>query len=239
MTWVIGASSIFDYGAMMSDVRVTFRDGRERDLVQKACPVGPYIVAGFAGSVKIGFQMLESLTKFLVVPPDAGSGAWDPEWVAEHWKPIAAHTFASADPPEQAAGCEILMVGVSCKIESEVRANPRAVKMPHACIVRFSSPAFDPVIKNRRLSVEHIGSGGNVEYYEQMMRHHFELSSDSLKAEMGAFGMWPKSLAQLSGDRGFDSLHPLQSFSDSPTSDPSKSPINSETAAFVRRRVHL
>jgi hypothetical protein len=40
MTWVIGASSIFDYGAMMSDVRVTFRDGRERDLVQKAYAVG-------------------------------------------------------------------------------------------------------------------------------------------------------------------------------------------------------
>jgi hypothetical protein len=80
MTWVIGASSIFDYGAMMSDVRVTFRDGRERDLVQKAYPVGPYIVAGFAGSVRIGFQMLESLAKFLIVPPNAPQpGAWEPE----------------------------------------------------------------------------------------------------------------------------------------------------------------
>jgi hypothetical protein len=41
---------------MMSDVRVTFPDGRVRDLVQKAYPVGRYIVAGFAGSVKIGFE---------------------------------------------------------------------------------------------------------------------------------------------------------------------------------------
>jgi hypothetical protein len=54
MTWVIGASSIFDYGAMMSDVRVTFSNGRTLDLLQKAYPVGPYIVAGFAGSVRIG-----------------------------------------------------------------------------------------------------------------------------------------------------------------------------------------
>jgi hypothetical protein len=80
MTWVIGASSIFDYGAMMSDVRVTFRDGSERDLVQKAYPVGPYIVAGYAGSVRIGFQMLDSLTKFLIVPANAPQpGAWEPE----------------------------------------------------------------------------------------------------------------------------------------------------------------
>jgi hypothetical protein len=40
MTWVIGASSIFDYGAMMSDVRVTFSDGRQHELVQKAYAVG-------------------------------------------------------------------------------------------------------------------------------------------------------------------------------------------------------
>jgi hypothetical protein len=83
---------------------------------------------------------------------------------------------------------------VSNKIDPEVAANPRAVLKPHACIVRFSSPDFDPLIKNKRLSVDHIGSGGGVEHYTKMMQHHFELSSESLKAEMGAFGMWPKML---------------------------------------------
>src|SRR5262245_39838206 len=126
MTWVIGASSIFGYGAMLSDVRVTFKDGRQLDLVQKSFPVGPYIVAGFAGSVKIGFQMLRSLTKFLIVPPDAPKpGARDPEWVAEHWKAIAAHTFSTADARERALGCQILLVGVSHKVEPEILANPR------------------------------------------------------------------------------------------------------------------
>jgi hypothetical protein len=183
MTWVIGASSLFDYGTMMSDVRVTFSDRSERDLVQKAYSVGPYILAGFAGSVRIGFQMIESLAKFLVVPPKTPQpGAWEPEWVAEHWKPIAAHIFATADTREQAGHCQILLVGVSHKIDPEVLANPRAVKMPHACIVRFLSPAFDPVITNKRLSVDHIGSGGSVEHYTEMMRQHFELSSGSLQA---------------------------------------------------------
>jgi hypothetical protein len=213
MTWVIGASSMFDYGAMMSDVRVTFSDGSERDLVQKAYSVGPYILAGFAGSVKIGFQLIESLARFLIVPPDAPQpGAWEPEWVAEHWKSIAANIFATADAREQALHCQILLVGVSYNIEPEVLANPRAVKMPHACIVRFSSPGFDPVIMNKRLSVDHIGSGGGVEYYTEMMRHHFELSSDSLKMEMGAFGMWPKmlghSVARIVGDHPIEGVSP-------------------------------
>jgi hypothetical protein len=145
MTWVIGASSIFGYGAILSDVRVTFGDGRQRDLVQKAFAVGRYIVAGFAGSVKIGFKMLESLANLLTVPPDAPQpGAWEPEWVAEYWKPIAAHTFAAADASEQALGCQILLVGVSHKVDPKVLANPRAVKGPRACIVRFSGPDFDP-----------------------------------------------------------------------------------------------
>ncbi len=213
MTWVIGASSIFDYGAMMSDVRVTFSDRSERDLVQKAYPVGPYIVAGFAGSVRIGFQMLESLTKFLIVPPNAPQpGAWDPEWVAQHWKPIAFKIFETADALEQALHCQILLVGVSNKIDPEVVANPRAVQMPHACIVRFSSPDFDPVIKNKRLSVDHIGSGGHVEHYTTMMQHHFEFSSTVLKAEMGALGMWPKmlgsSIARLVAERPVEGVSP-------------------------------
>jgi hypothetical protein len=213
MTWVIGASSIFDYGAMMSDVRVTFRDGSERDLIQKAYPVGPYIVAGFAGSVTIGFQMLDSLTKFLIVPADAPQpGAWEPEWVAEHWKPIASEIFEAADALEQALHCQILLVGVSNKIDPEVVVNPRAVQMPHACIVRFSSPDFDPLIKKKRLSVDHIGSGGHVEHYTMMMQHHFKFNSGSLRAEMGALGMWPKmlgsSIARLVRERPIDGISP-------------------------------
>jgi hypothetical protein len=101
-------------------VRVTFSNGRTLDLLQKAYPVGPYIVAGFAGSVRIGFQMLASLAKFLIVAPNAPRpGAWEPEWVAEHWKPIAFQIFATADTPEQAQRCEILLVGISNKIDPE------------------------------------------------------------------------------------------------------------------------
>lgn len=32
MTWVVGASSILGYGVMISDVRITFSDGTEKDM---------------------------------------------------------------------------------------------------------------------------------------------------------------------------------------------------------------
>jgi hypothetical protein len=200
MTWVIGASSIFDYGVMVSDVRVTFSDGSQRDLVKKAHPVGPYIVAGFAGSVRIGFQMLRSLAKFLIVPPNAPQPcAWEPEWVAEHWKPIAAQGFATADPREQALRCQILLVGISNNIDPEVLANPRAVPMPRACLVRFSSPDFDPVLTKTGLAVDHIGSGGTVEHYTQMIQHYFDPASETLKFETAGPGWWPKMLGHSVG----------------------------------------
>src|SRR5262245_10302548 len=152
MTWVIGASSIFGYGVMLSDVRVTFPGGRQADLVQKAFGIGPFMVAGFAGSIKIGFQMLESLERLLVVPSDAPQpGAWEPEKVAERWKPIAANIFATADPIERAARSEILLVGISQTLRPEVESNPRALKLPRVCIIRFASPHFDPVVRDRPL----------------------------------------------------------------------------------------
>ena len=60
MTWVVGAPSVFGYGALYSDVQVTFADGNTRDLVQKAYPLSNFIAAGFAGSVRVGFMLLQS-----------------------------------------------------------------------------------------------------------------------------------------------------------------------------------
>jgi len=57
MTWAAAASTIFGYGALYSDVQVTFRDGNTKDLLQKAYPVSNFIAAGFAGSVRIGFKL--------------------------------------------------------------------------------------------------------------------------------------------------------------------------------------
>ena len=112
MDGFVGGSSPFGYGVLVSDVRVSWKDGTEADLLRKAYRVGPYLLAGFAGSVNIGFQLIDSLQNFLV-PPENSPSAWKPEWVTEHWHPEAAQIFASAPPDEQAGHSQLLIVGVS------------------------------------------------------------------------------------------------------------------------------
>ena len=86
MTWVIGAASLLGgYGVMVSDTQVTFSDGRTVELVRKSYGVGPSFAGGFAGSVQIGFCLLESISRFLVLPAQAPTNsAWDPIYVAEN-----------------------------------------------------------------------------------------------------------------------------------------------------------
>src|SRR5437870_12835811 len=79
MTWIVGATSLYGYGALYSDVQVTFRGGMTRDLIQKAYPLSNFIAAGFSGSVRIGFHLLQSLSDCLRLPEeDLRTQAWDP-----------------------------------------------------------------------------------------------------------------------------------------------------------------
>jgi len=86
MTWVVGATSMFGYGALYSDVQVTFADGTTKDLIQKAYPITNFIAAGFSGSVRVGFSLLQSLAECTLLPDEAlRTQAWDPVWVAKRW----------------------------------------------------------------------------------------------------------------------------------------------------------
>jgi hypothetical protein len=193
MTWVIGASSLFGYGVMLSDVRVTFPDGRTADILRKAYPVGPYIIAGFAGSVHIGFQLLQSLCEFLTIPaddPEADNLAWRPAWVAQEWSPQAKKIFASSPAAERKLGAQFLMVGVSPD-EDMGTPNTRRVY-----IIRFSGPDFRPGFMRKAFTVAHIGSGGGVSIYKQAFREHFRLNASSLRAETGRPEGWAGMLGQ-------------------------------------------
>jgi hypothetical protein len=201
VTWIIGASSIFGYGAIMSDVRITFSDGSERDMLQKAYPLGPYVIGGFAGSVRIGFELLNSL-QYGLEPPDhdgplGSHWTWEPAGIAHEWQPIAKTIFANAPPAEQACGSHILIVGISHEgLTDDAAQAPNVIRRPRAIIIRMMSPKFEPLVTSRQLSVEHIGSGAYVEKYVELMKHYFDPMSDTLQSETAAFGMWPKMLAR-------------------------------------------
>src|SRR5712691_5232521 len=102
MTWVVGATNMFGYGALYSDVQVTFPDGTTKDLIQKAYPITNFIAAGFSGSVRVGFSLLQSLAECTLLADEAlRTQAWDPVWVAGRWAPLARSVFESAPEVEK------------------------------------------------------------------------------------------------------------------------------------------
>jgi hypothetical protein len=205
MTWVIGASSILGYGVMLSDVRVTFSNGRTADLLRKAFPVGPYIVAGFAGSVYIGYRLLSSLSAFLTIPNQEPNVAWQPEWVADNWYPEARSIFASSPETERRLGSQLLLVGVS------PNQDMGAPTIQRVYIVRLSGPHFVPGYMRKGFTVAHIGSGARVREYKRAFRSHFRITASSLRAETGLRNGWAMMLGStadiITGE------HPVQGVS--------------------------
>lgn len=142
MTWVVGATSLFGYGALYSDIKVTFSDGTTGDILQTAYPITNFIAAGFSGSVRIGFALLQSLADSTQLPDEVLlSQAWDPIWVAQHWSGIARRVFEGAAPEEKALGSQFLMLGAS--------PTQGASFGSRMFIVRFAAPQFHPGIMGR------------------------------------------------------------------------------------------
>lgn len=182
MTWVIGASSLHGYGVLMSDVQVTFPDGTTADLAQKAFPVGSFIACGFAGSVRIGYAMIERLRLRLARPT-----IWDPTYVAKQFADEARELFEAAPAQERALGCSLLMVGASPTEAASFGAR--------IYVTRLASPDFKPRISGRPVQVRSIGSGASVRSYKQSVRQLMRPTSGIMQGEIGRRGGWGEALS--------------------------------------------
>ncbi len=186
MTWVIGAISLFGYGVVVSDVQVSWKDSdRELPILQKAHFVGNTIVAGFAGSVRIGFRLVESLRAGMA---RAGPHeAWHPWWVAKHWHAEAERIFDSSEPQEKDLRSEILLVGIS--------PNEQRQDVPKVYVIRMSSPSFRPMFFTKPLSMCSIGSGTGAAHYMAELASVLDLHSPILLLEQ-APGGWGTGIAR-------------------------------------------
>lgn len=81
---------MYGYTVGVSDTRISLRDGRYFDCLQKLHTISGSIVAGFAGNVLLGFSLIESLKLYLAHLP-SGCG-WDPEYVVK-WNSTAREVW--------------------------------------------------------------------------------------------------------------------------------------------------
>lgn len=184
MTWVIGASTLFGYGFMISDVCVSWRDGYREDCLQKIYPLGNCIFGGFAGSVELGFLLLQDLRNFLKLPEEeAKNCGWHPDWVAENWCLRARKIFVEAPKELQELRCEIILVGASPNEDIGIPGFARIY------IVVLKDPNFEPQIVKNGNKILSIGSGAGVEIYKEALK---KLSGDYgfslMQAEVGTQG---------------------------------------------------
>jgi hypothetical protein len=154
MTWVVGAATPFGYGTGISDIRVTFSNGGERDCLQKIYPVGRFIAAGFAGSVAIGFAMIDRLKELLF--DSSESKAWDPVIVSQWWAEDARAVFEKSSEKEQELQSQIMLIGAH---PSEHNGAPQ---WPRCHVYTFSSPIFEPV-EAKPPALAAIGCGTDVQ----------------------------------------------------------------------------
>lgn len=160
MTWIVGSASPFGWAVGLSDIRVTLSDGTELDCLRKIHPVGRFIAAGFAGSVAIGFAMIQRLTELLHNPDE--TLAWIPAEVAKWWQRDAQEVFNRFDELERECGSQIILLGVH---PSE---NMGDAPWARSHAYKFSWPDFEPTTANPT-EVVSIGSGSLVGPYRELL----------------------------------------------------------------------
>ena len=135
MTWIVGKLTPFGLGIVASDIRVTLANQTEIDCLQKIYPVGGGILAGFAGSVKIGFFLLQAFAnESAKLPQDQ---AWNLNVISNTWWPrVARRIFSQADENEQRLRSQIILLGT----HPDKNQGP----FPQIEMFTFSSPDFRP-----------------------------------------------------------------------------------------------
>jgi hypothetical protein len=161
MTWVIGRAGPFGCAVGLSDIRVTFKDGTERDCLQKIYRVGSNLVLGFAGSVAIGLETISQLSAALYVPQK--DGAWVPQFIAENLPGSMQKLFNSFPEVERRLGLQLMLLAV------HPTENDGAAPWARCYAYRFSSPDFEPELAGPAQIVS-IGSGSKVTAYEDALR---------------------------------------------------------------------
>ncbi len=187
MTWVIGSPTMFGYCVGLADIQVTFPcpDGSKKylDCIQKIQPIGKFIVAGFSGSVKIGFSLMDDLKRWAVLPLNVRV-CWIPDCLVLKWKRRARRIYKILDPKKQNP-TQILLLGVYPTSDNGIPGFSKT----YGCIMK--SPDFEPEIITPN-TIGSIGSGNNVDEFKK-----------TLSENSGGYNPMMQSEVQNPGGYGF------------------------------------
>jgi hypothetical protein len=191
---------MFGYGFGISDVRVTLADGTEVDCVQKIYEIGRHVAAGFAGSVIIGFAMLDELRKLTKYEDERM--ACDPLAIAADLPEYAQNIFASFPSRDRDNQCHLMVISAH---PTEHVGNPN---WPRSHVHIFKSPRFEA----QSIPVHTLGSIGCGSAYEPCRQILESFSTDHKRRDFftqGEVGV-PGGMATLVGNNLTTTLKKVQ-----------------------------
>jgi hypothetical protein len=132
--------------------------GRVSVTLQKIYPIAQSITLGFAGSVFIGFQMIDAMRRWLHC--EQSDHAWKPLETTELWPAIARDIFAAAAAEERELQCALLMLSADPE-----EPTPFGAK---TYVHTFRSPDFAPMRVETHKAAG-IGSGTDVPVFQKYL----------------------------------------------------------------------
>jgi hypothetical protein len=163
MTWIIGVNSFLGYSFALSDIKVSWGSEFEKDCLQKFYPITTNIGAGFAGSVKLGFKMLEGLADCIRI--EKHERGFIPSYIAQKWSRKAKKIFNQSSKQDRQLGCQLLMIATFP--ESKIIIGSSSV--PKTALIKLCAPDFKPYIAHQHEIIS-IGSGANVDDYIALLQ---------------------------------------------------------------------
>jgi hypothetical protein len=182
MTWIVGASTPFGFAYLVSDTRVRWGNGIEKDCLLKVFPLGQFLAGGFAGSVESGFAILSRLTlEFQQAPPTT---AWDLDAIAATWLPrVMRHVWKRQSDANRRLGSEIIIAAAHPTRDLGIAG------VNATAVYAFRSPKFVPqkaTARGHGHAAIGIGSGEHVRKYTDMMSAYTASTEFQLSFEQGA-----------------------------------------------------
>lgn len=172
MTWVVGIPGMMSGATMMADVRISRPDGSPITGfgVQKLHPICPMVMAGFAGSVTLGFRVIEALQAQV---PERDDGIYSPASVTLCCRRIARRVWHSAPPEQRAGSLALMLIGAGLR----PRGFPPGFPIARTYGYVLRSPRFDLERMPLRRHGS-IGSGSDVPRWIEMLDEEFILGDE-------------------------------------------------------------
>jgi hypothetical protein len=130
LTWVFGTATDFIGTAIcVADIQITLQGGETIDCLQKVYPVDRNLVAGFAGNVEAGFEMLGVLQHVAHQVASESGQPVDIGRVLEKATSTLSKAYAALAPSLHVGGSELLVAGASFASEMSYNSAPRVARM--------------------------------------------------------------------------------------------------------------